>query len=649
MKILESLLSAEFVRSFAWTLLHSVWQGAIIALITAGVMLLMKRYRPVARYAVLYILLILMPIIFVITFISIYKPSTGIAEHQTTSTIQATISGNLVIARETGQASTIPASGWLSQPARFLENHADWLVLAWFIGFLLFLLRFTGSVFYIYRLRSYHLYPTGREWERRMESLSFSLGIKRKIRLAESALAHIPMTVGYLKPVILLPLGTLSGVPPQQLDAILLHELAHILRRDYLLNLFQSVVEMLFFYHPVTWWLSGLIREEREHICDDLVVAVNQDHINYIKALTIMEEINLKSPKLAHALAGPKKKLLFRVKRLLAPAKLRNNSGEGIIAFVLLIGLVFVLSLNALSFIPNDYDLSGRESGERVHNLLGSAIPALPAGPDTIIATSKSGKVIVQVYTDSTDHHTTQRDVQVFVDNLENHKGCPGHPPKCKKEVVMIKKFDNQPDSMYQTIIIKSGDSVRIIQKDTVLFFSGDNDSTLSFANPLGIYEFDTPGLVEIPERPPMPEMPDFNNFNFNEGQEKMMRGYERQMNDYEQQMKDMEIHKWDLDRQQKDERFMVVPHDNDMQWNWSQQGDPGRTEFPSSEKIIRQELFDNGLVDPGRKYIIEIGSKGMYINGEKQPKETWKKYKKLVEGLDNMMLVNGQTYKLIF
>ena len=94
--------------------------------------------------------------------------------------------------------------------------------------------------------------------------------------LLESSLAGVPVVVGYCA-VILMPVGLLTGLPAGQIEAILLHELAHIRRRDYLVNLLQTFVEGLLFYHPAVWWISAVIRAEREHCCDDAVVSTQGD------------------------------------------------------------------------------------------------------------------------------------------------------------------------------------------------------------------------------------------------------------------------------------------------------------------------------------------------------------------------------------
>ena len=116
-------------------------------------------------------------------------------------------------------------------------------------------------------------------------------GLKRPVQLLESALVQVPLVVGHVRPVILLPLGAVAGLSPNCLEAILAHELAHVLRRDYLVNLLQTVAEALFFYHPAVWFMGNCLRAERENCCDDTATAlVGGDPLRLARALTALAE-----------------------------------------------------------------------------------------------------------------------------------------------------------------------------------------------------------------------------------------------------------------------------------------------------------------------------------------------------------------------
>src|SRR6185437_12084034 len=134
-------------------------------------------------------------------------------------------------------------------------------------------------------------------------------------------LTDAPVVLGHFRPVILVPLGFLAGLLPDQVEAILLHELAHIRRSDYLMNVCQRVIEALLFYHPAVWWISQVIRAERENCCDDMVVDLRGDAHAYAEALTTLEHSRLEQhwPTRRTAVASTGGNLVKRIKRLLYP------------------------------------------------------------------------------------------------------------------------------------------------------------------------------------------------------------------------------------------------------------------------------------------------------------------------------------------
>jgi GWxTD domain-containing protein len=139
--------------------------------------------------------------------------------------------------------------------------------------------------------------------------------------LLESSLATVPAVIGWLRPVIITPVGMLTALPTGQLEAILLHELAHVKRRDYLANLLQTLVEGFLFYHPAVWWISGVIRAERENCCDDLVIATRGERLEYATALASLAEVRWPAT-VVHATGG---KLMQRIYRVLNPGRMTRT------------------------------------------------------------------------------------------------------------------------------------------------------------------------------------------------------------------------------------------------------------------------------------------------------------------------------------
>jgi TonB family protein len=156
------------------------------------------------------------------------------------------------------------------------------------------------------------------EWSETLTRLAAQLKIARAIPILESALVGLPVVIGWLRPVILVPAGVFASLTPSQVEAILAHELAHIRRGDYVVNAVQRVVEIVLFYHPAVWWVSACIRREREHCCDDLAVPLSSSPLAYAHALVALEERRGRAPALAMAATGGG--LFARVRRIVDPS-----------------------------------------------------------------------------------------------------------------------------------------------------------------------------------------------------------------------------------------------------------------------------------------------------------------------------------------
>jgi uncharacterized protein (TIGR03435 family) len=165
------------------------------------------------------------------------------------------------------------------------------------------------------------------EWQEILGRLGARIGLSRPVGLLVSARVEAPMVAGWLRPVVLVPVGALTGLPFEQLEALLLHELAHIRRHDYLVNILQSVAEALLFYHPAVWWVSGHIRTERELCCDDVAVEVSGDPLTYARALAHLE--SCRPAHLSAVVAANGGSLADRIARLLGQPRPATHSGVG--------------------------------------------------------------------------------------------------------------------------------------------------------------------------------------------------------------------------------------------------------------------------------------------------------------------------------
>jgi hypothetical protein len=174
--------------------------------------------------------------------------------------------------------------------------------------------------------------PVSEAWVMTFRRLRHRLGIERAVVLLESSAVSVPAVVGWLRPVILVPASVFAGLTPEQLEAVLAHELAHVRRHDYLVNLIQAMVESLLFYHPAVWWVSRQVRLERECCCDDLAVAVCGDRLGYARALTVLEGMRegmrAPVPQLALGASGTDGGSLLRRIRRIAGLPERNGAAS---------------------------------------------------------------------------------------------------------------------------------------------------------------------------------------------------------------------------------------------------------------------------------------------------------------------------------
>ncbi len=364
MTTLQTLLEHALVESLGWTLLHFVWQGALVALAHAGVNALLADADARARYSAACVALALMLVLPVATFFVVNTSSRGGAlvadaalgggarasETQSAATgaagMKHAASARPEDAREEAQGG---AAGWADRAGARFASSLPWLVLAWLACVGALLVRLAGGWVFAARLRRERgaTTPAPAEWQLKVAELARRMKVTRAVRLCRSALVEVPTVVGWLRPVILVPCGALAGMSGAQLEALLAHELAHVRRHDYLVNLMQAFVETVLFYHPAVWRVSGRVRAEREHVCDDLAVEATGDVLLYARALAALETLRQQhTPTARLALAADGGSLVHRIQRLIklkAPAPARRAPAAATLAAAAFFALAFAL------------------------------------------------------------------------------------------------------------------------------------------------------------------------------------------------------------------------------------------------------------------------------------------------------------------
>jgi len=268
---------------------------------------------------------------------------------------------------------------------QWLDGHLAWLVCVWAAGVVMLSLRTAGGWNFAQTLKRHGTRPAEPAWQQVLARLANRMGVARRIALFESTMARVPTVIGWLRPVILLPMSALAGLTPQMMEAILAHELAHIRRHDYLLNMLQTAVETLLFYHPAVWWVGKKIRQERENCCDDLAVAACGDALIYARALTELEQLRAVPFDLAMAATGGS--LLARIRRLVGMRQPVSTTPSTWLA-----GIVALLTLTALwAARPLSLNYHARLAGS--HAGTGLAVAAAQITSSQTEATEAEGQV----------------------------------------------------------------------------------------------------------------------------------------------------------------------------------------------------------------------------------------------------------------
>lgn len=351
MSNLTEWFSGQLFDSLGWALLHSLWQGALIALIYSMVMAMMRRHKAQARYLVSLIALLAIPVAFTVSFIYLNANASDLAKTGVSAVQQRSFPFAFLLNDVTHSTFWTDIS-WNSVTALFrdyVSRNLPLINLIWLTGLLFFGVRFTGGMVYAKRIKHYKGKELGTEWQDRLVTLTRAVRLSRPVRMMESAMVKIPVVIGHFKPVILLPLGILAQLPPEQIHAIITHELAHIYRRDYLVNMAQAVIEAFFFFHPAVWWISGNIRTEREYICDDITLAAGHHPLTYSKALARVEEWQWEAPSMATALGRNKYQLLSRIRRIMDPSSKKSTISGGLIMLLVSIGVIAVTTTAAIA------------------------------------------------------------------------------------------------------------------------------------------------------------------------------------------------------------------------------------------------------------------------------------------------------------
>jgi bla regulator protein blaR1 len=368
--LLQDLLSEAIVRAIGWTLVHSLWQGTLLALLAGMGIMLTRRCKPSLRYSTLVMFLIVFVAVVSFTF---FSELNQFDETITAGSVAVLIDENNAVSPFISQ----PVWSWTDTIKSYFNQHALWIVCGWFFVFLLKSLRLAMGLTRLNRLRNAGVseHPF---WQERMNALAVQLRLKVDVILKESSFIKVPVVLGILKPVVLVPAGMFINLPASQVEAILLHELAHIRRKDYLVNLVQCLCESVFFFNPAVLWISARVREERENCCDDMAIGITGNKTAFIQALVSFHQCH--KPMMATAFPGQKYPVLQRVKRIVY----NHNKNLNVMEKIFITGGLLITATLGLAFSINQELPTAKAAGEWIAPVKQPTVRTVVSRIDTV-------------------------------------------------------------------------------------------------------------------------------------------------------------------------------------------------------------------------------------------------------------------------
>ena len=450
-------------------LLHFVWQGFLLAILIRSTLPFLSKRSPNLRYAICCCALGAMLALPLVTTIVVLQ----LSPHPQAA-LDPSPDALFPMPR------VLPESPSEPSPSDIYSRVDVWTMRLWCIGVVLASLRLRLGLNGVARLRD-SSQPAGPALQRTLEALMDRMGVTRRVELLVSTVTSGPGMAGILRPVIFLPAATLANLPPDYLEAVLAHELAHIRRHDYLVNLFQVAAETLLFYHPAVWWLSARIREEREYCCDDAAVQSCRNVVNYARALTALEKLRLNAP--SPALGGTDGPLLRRIQRLVGePHPAAATRATSIL--VLSLGLTGIAV--GARFTQGMTDREGAASGAISSAVLTVArdsevVSHIPiAYPRSALSSGSQGCVVIRLIIDSSG---AVRDAYATPPSSSRFDWAPPELQKSALQSIAKWRFRPRKTAGYASVVVlfqanpRSADA--FLEAGDLLFSSGLVDAAL--------------------------------------------------------------------------------------------------------------------------------------------------------------------------
>ena len=646
MDFITQFFSDTVLYALGWTVVHSLWQGTLLAVVLSIIMMALEKRSARLRYEVACGALFTMLMMAVATFI-IY-----LDQNLATTKITISLAGNSLdptVAIYQVEGSFLQTT--YQSIIAFFTDHLQLIVNVWFIGFLFFCFRMAGGFVHLNHLRNYDNFPPDQLLQKKLNSLIRQTPLKHSVKIMESALVKVPILLGHLKPLILIPIGTINLLTEEEVEAVLAHELAHIIRRDFSMNIFFTLVEILFYYHPGVWLMAATVRTERENCCDDLALFLCKNPLAYARALYKLEAAHkaTRLPGLALSFSSQKKQLLHRVRRILNQPQNKSNIMEKLITTSFLLLTIAVLSIGAST--PLDKVDAHRIITTGVETLSHPVvyveatntpplvIPTQLIAVDTVTLIKKDRRKIIKTE-NGRAIEITMEDGQIS-NLIIDGKEIPAEEYEQHEKLVeeMVVEFDNipspppappTPPTLNKKIkkIIVDNEEVTIIEED----IDTDDENIIIIQRVEKQMEEHQKTLEKQREK-------------LEQKREEMLENHEERMEEHRIKMEEHKERM--LIKQTEMEERMEEISESGNAANKIIAKNIGRANN-TINTALEDQLLADGLIDSRENYQFELTGKKLKVNRNPQPDAMHQKYKQLYGELSGTPLSDKSKIKII-
>lgn len=667
MEFITDFFSDTVLHALGWTVIHSLWQGTLLAVLLSVLMMALEKQSARLRYEIACGTMFTMLLMALATFIIYLDQDPNMIE-VTVALMDNSANPSLTIINT--ESNFLQAT--FQTIIAFFDAQLPLIVNVWLIGFLFFAFRMTGGFIHLHQLRHQDNFPVDKVLQNKLNQLIQRTPLRRSVKVMESAMIKVPILLGHLKPLILIPVGTINLLTEEEVEAVLAHELAHIIRRDFSMNIFFTLVEILFYYHPGVWLMAATIRSERENCCDDLALFLCKNPLAYARALYKLEAAHktARLPGLALSFSSQKNQLLHRVRRILNQPQNKSNIMEKLMATTFLLLTIAILSVGATT--PLDKLKAHRVISTNVKTLShpivyveASRLPTLNIRPqiivpDTIptkrrerrkIIKTENGRAIEMTMEDGNISNLKIDGKEIPADQYDQHE-------KLVQEMVV--EFDNiptpptPPQMMVETPVpptppgaapkaptppakikeISIDDEVIIIHEDGSEIVVGDDEITI---------------IREVEEEMEKHHKEMEKHQKEIEKHHKKIAKQREELLEKQEEMREAHREKMEAHHEKMNAHRERMEEISELNGNSNQiiAENVGR----SSDKInaaIVDQLIADGLIDSRENYQFELSGKKFKVNRKTQSDALHQKYKQLYGELSGTPLSDKSKIKVV-